>query len=503
MVKRFEVRFHQKTTSDSSRPAVDWKIRADAVSEAISSDSGEKVLSFRQMTYESLAPFRRNRMRLPRKQRHHECSSRTNRQLVKRNRASSSGGTELRISSLNTLTRNGTLAILRPDCRWPMQFDLELYPFLTGQLSVCPVPQDPLARNQQVCGPACLPSGPNFNTSLRMSCPGCAHLSSRLTLSLTHTHTSVVLVPLLSVVSALQRPHGSPVTGPKLIPGLEEATKLFTTQRVAQSTRKSMMRMRQFRDSRPSPSLPLTCCLRHINMLSVAARLARSRSTQMLSPPSATHLDKCDPPPTNNEARLKYTHTDRCGSQSPRGRRPSRSGSRTGPLPSGFTQQAGQFILAPRVGGRLHQKECDCSQTQTLPDSPRNPPNRMHTHKQTHMYIRAMCVNPTSPSGPISLGSPHPYTCSRRLPLLPVARLCLSSSTATRPLSPQLPAYNVPEPTRSMSPKSQSKSVCRLILRPVRVITHSSHDSVQSEAAICLYLQQKRAPMSLLPAITC
>ncbi|VEL30780.1 unnamed protein product [Protopolystoma xenopodis] len=36
-------------TADSSSPAVDWiywNIHADAVSEAISSDSGEKVLSF-------------------------------------------------------------------------------------------------------------------------------------------------------------------------------------------------------------------------------------------------------------------------------------------------------------------------------------------------------------------------------------------------------------------------------------------------------------------------
>ncbi|VEL11625.1 unnamed protein product [Protopolystoma xenopodis] len=37
------------------------------------------------MTYESLAPFHRNRRRLPRKQRQHESSSKANRQLVKRN----------------------------------------------------------------------------------------------------------------------------------------------------------------------------------------------------------------------------------------------------------------------------------------------------------------------------------------------------------------------------------------------------------------------------------
>ncbi|VEL41593.1 unnamed protein product [Protopolystoma xenopodis] len=46
---RFEGRFYQKTTADSSRPAVDWlywNIHADAVSEATSFDYGEKVLSF-------------------------------------------------------------------------------------------------------------------------------------------------------------------------------------------------------------------------------------------------------------------------------------------------------------------------------------------------------------------------------------------------------------------------------------------------------------------------
>ncbi|VEL34731.1 unnamed protein product [Protopolystoma xenopodis] len=42
------------------------------------------------------------------KQRQPECSSKANRQLVKRNRPSSSGGIELRISSRNTFTRNGS-----------------------------------------------------------------------------------------------------------------------------------------------------------------------------------------------------------------------------------------------------------------------------------------------------------------------------------------------------------------------------------------------------------
>ncbi|VEL07478.1 unnamed protein product [Protopolystoma xenopodis] len=44
--KRFEGRLHQKTTGDSSLPAVNWlyfNILADAVSEAISFDSGEKL----------------------------------------------------------------------------------------------------------------------------------------------------------------------------------------------------------------------------------------------------------------------------------------------------------------------------------------------------------------------------------------------------------------------------------------------------------------------------
>ncbi|VEL30328.1 unnamed protein product [Protopolystoma xenopodis] len=59
------------------------------------------------MTDESLAPFHRDRRRLPRKQRQHESSSKANRQLVDRNPPSSSGGTDLRISSPNTFTRNG------------------------------------------------------------------------------------------------------------------------------------------------------------------------------------------------------------------------------------------------------------------------------------------------------------------------------------------------------------------------------------------------------------
>ncbi|VEL42977.1 unnamed protein product [Protopolystoma xenopodis] len=62
----------------------------------------------RHMTDKSLAPFHRNR-RIPlQKQRQHECSSKDNRELVKRNPPSSSGGADLRISSLNTSTRNGT-----------------------------------------------------------------------------------------------------------------------------------------------------------------------------------------------------------------------------------------------------------------------------------------------------------------------------------------------------------------------------------------------------------
>ncbi|VEL06984.1 unnamed protein product [Protopolystoma xenopodis] len=59
------------------------------------------------MTDEGLSPFHQNRRRLRRKQRQHESASKANRQLVKRNRPSSSGETELRISSSNTSTRNG------------------------------------------------------------------------------------------------------------------------------------------------------------------------------------------------------------------------------------------------------------------------------------------------------------------------------------------------------------------------------------------------------------
>ncbi|VEL40871.1 unnamed protein product, partial [Protopolystoma xenopodis] len=62
----------------------------------------------RHMTDESLAPFHRNRRKLPWKQRQHESSSKANRLLVKRNLPSSSGGTNLRISSPNTFTRNGS-----------------------------------------------------------------------------------------------------------------------------------------------------------------------------------------------------------------------------------------------------------------------------------------------------------------------------------------------------------------------------------------------------------
>ncbi|VEL36809.1 unnamed protein product [Protopolystoma xenopodis] len=61
----------------------------------------------RHMTDQSLAPFHRNRRRLPRKQRQHESSSKANRQLFKRNPPSSSGGIYLQISSPNTFTRNG------------------------------------------------------------------------------------------------------------------------------------------------------------------------------------------------------------------------------------------------------------------------------------------------------------------------------------------------------------------------------------------------------------
>ncbi|VEL23939.1 unnamed protein product [Protopolystoma xenopodis] len=68
-------------------------------------------------------------MRLPRKQRQHECSSKANRQLVKRNPLSSFGGTDLRISSPNTSTRSGSkfnnakafFLIERPGHLWTRQ----------------------------------------------------------------------------------------------------------------------------------------------------------------------------------------------------------------------------------------------------------------------------------------------------------------------------------------------------------------------------------------------
>ncbi|VEL33411.1 unnamed protein product [Protopolystoma xenopodis] len=62
----------------------------------------------RHMTDESSAPFHRTRMRLPQKQRDCECSSKANRQLVKKNPPLSSGGIEIRISSLTTFTRDET-----------------------------------------------------------------------------------------------------------------------------------------------------------------------------------------------------------------------------------------------------------------------------------------------------------------------------------------------------------------------------------------------------------
>ncbi|VEL40764.1 unnamed protein product [Protopolystoma xenopodis] len=61
----------------------------------------------RHTTDKSLAPFHRNRRRLPRKQPQHESYSKANRQLVKRDPPSSSGGIDLGISSPNTFTRNG------------------------------------------------------------------------------------------------------------------------------------------------------------------------------------------------------------------------------------------------------------------------------------------------------------------------------------------------------------------------------------------------------------
>ncbi|VEL14968.1 unnamed protein product [Protopolystoma xenopodis] len=62
----------------------------------------------RHMMDESSAHFHQKRRRLPRKQRQHESSSKANRQLIKRNPPSSSGATDLRISSSNTFTRNGS-----------------------------------------------------------------------------------------------------------------------------------------------------------------------------------------------------------------------------------------------------------------------------------------------------------------------------------------------------------------------------------------------------------
>ncbi|VEL06865.1 unnamed protein product [Protopolystoma xenopodis] len=50
----------------------------------------------------------RDEWRLPLKQRQHESASKANRQLVKRNPPSSSRGTDLRISSPNTFTQNGS-----------------------------------------------------------------------------------------------------------------------------------------------------------------------------------------------------------------------------------------------------------------------------------------------------------------------------------------------------------------------------------------------------------
>ncbi|VEL11360.1 unnamed protein product [Protopolystoma xenopodis] len=62
---------------------------------------------------ERLVRFHRNRRRLPRKQRQHECSSKANRQLAKRNPPSSSGGIDLQTSSTNASTRNGIRALNR------------------------------------------------------------------------------------------------------------------------------------------------------------------------------------------------------------------------------------------------------------------------------------------------------------------------------------------------------------------------------------------------------
>ncbi|VEL11618.1 unnamed protein product [Protopolystoma xenopodis] len=45
---------------------------------------------------------------MPCKQRRHECSRKANRQMVKKNPSSSSGGIDFRISSPNIFTRNGS-----------------------------------------------------------------------------------------------------------------------------------------------------------------------------------------------------------------------------------------------------------------------------------------------------------------------------------------------------------------------------------------------------------
>ncbi|VEL33428.1 unnamed protein product [Protopolystoma xenopodis] len=58
------------------------------------------------MTDESLATVHRNQRRLPRKQRQHESSSKSN-----RHPPSSSDGTDYRIFSFNTSTRNGNTKI--------------------------------------------------------------------------------------------------------------------------------------------------------------------------------------------------------------------------------------------------------------------------------------------------------------------------------------------------------------------------------------------------------
>ncbi|VEL16388.1 unnamed protein product [Protopolystoma xenopodis] len=62
----------------------------------------------RHVTDESLAAFHRNLRRLPRKQRHRECSGKANRQLVKRNPPSSSGETDVPISLPHIFTQNGS-----------------------------------------------------------------------------------------------------------------------------------------------------------------------------------------------------------------------------------------------------------------------------------------------------------------------------------------------------------------------------------------------------------